>query len=122
MTIVTWGAMIREAMAAAEDLANEGIEAEVIDLATLKPYDTDAVISSVTRTGRCLVVHEAARTGGFGAEIAACVAEYALTSLLAPVRRVTGYDTVMPLPRLERHYLPSSGRIATAAREMMQWQ
>ena len=122
LTIVTWGAMTREALAAAEDLAGSGIEAEVIDLATLKPYDAPAVLGSVGRTGRCLVVHEAARTAGFGAEIAACVAEEALTSLLAPIRRVAGYDTVMPLPRLEKHYMPSAGRIAATAREMMEWQ
>ena len=122
LTIVTWGAMTREALAAAEDLAGSGIEAEVIDLATLKPYDASAVLESVGRTGRCLVVHEAPRTAGFGAEIAACVAEEALTSLLAPVRRVAGYDTVMPLPRLEKHYMPSAGRIAATAREMMEWR
>ena len=122
LTIVTWGAMSREALAASEDLSESGIEAEVIDLATLKPYDAPAILASVGRTGRCLIVHEAARTAGFGAEIAAFVAEEALTSLLAPVRRVAGYDTVMPLPRLEKHYMPSAGRIAATAREMMEWQ
>jgi len=122
LTVVTWGAMVHETLAAAEDLAADGIAAEVIDLATLKPYDADAVVTSVSRTGRCLIVHEAARTAGFGAEIAACVADHALTALLAPVRRVTGFDTVMPLPRLERHYMPTAGGIAAAAREVTAWR
>ena len=75
------------------------------------------MLASVAKTGRCVIVHEAARTGGFGAEIAALIAERGLTSLLAPVARVTGYDTVMPLPRLEQHYMPSVGRIVAAARK-----
>ena len=109
--------MVKETLAAAETLDAEGISAEVIDLATLKPYDEDTLFGSVAKTGRCVIVHEAARTGGFGAEIAALIAERGLTSLLAPVARVTGYDTVMPLPRLEQRYMPSVGRIATAGRK-----
>jgi len=116
VTLVSWGAMVRDTLEAADQLAAEGIEAEVIDLATLKPYDEKTVLESVARTGRCVVVHEAARTGGFGAEIAALIAERALLSLLAPVARVTGYDTIIPLPRLERQYMPSVERIAAAAR------
>ena len=99
----------------------EGISAEVIDLATLKPYDEDTLLGSVAKTGRCVIVHEAAPTGGFGAEIAALIAERGLTSLLAPVARVTGYDTVMPLPRLEQHYMPSVDRIAAAGRKACQF-
>jgi len=79
------------------------------------------LLSSVAKTGRCVIVHEAARTGGFGAEIAALIAERGLTSLLAPVARATGYDTVMPLPRLEQHYMPSVDRIATAGRKTCQF-
>ena len=79
------------------------------------------MLASVTKTGRCIIVHEAARTGGFGAEIAALIAERGLTSLLAPLVRVTGYDTVMPLPRLEQHYIPSVGRIVAAARKVCQF-
>jgi pyruvate dehydrogenase E1 component beta subunit len=75
----------------------------------------------VAKTGRCIIVHEAARTGGFGAEIAALIAERGLTSLLAPVARVTGYDTVMPLPRLEQYYMPSVDRIAIAGRKACQF-
>ena len=122
ITIVTWGAMVRDVLAAADTLSREGIETDVIDLATLKPYDAETVIASVQRTGRCVVAHEAPRTAGFGAEIAACIAEDALTSLLAPIRRVAGYDTVMPLPRLEEFYMPSAARIEAAAREFMAWR
>ena len=121
VTLITWGAMVKETSAAAEELAAEGIDAEVIDLATLKPYDESTVLASVAKTGRCVLVHEAARTGGFGAEIAALIAERALLSLLAPVARVTGYDTIVPLPRLEQHYMPSVGRIVAAARNACQF-
>jgi 2-oxoisovalerate dehydrogenase E1 component beta subunit len=117
VTLISWGAMVKETLATAEQLAAEGMDAEVIDLATLKPYDEETVLASVAKTGRCVIVHEAARTGGFGAEIAALIAERALLSLLAPVTRVTGYDTVIPLPRLEQHYMPSIERIAAAARK-----
>ena len=117
-TIVTWGAAVGETLAATEALAQTGISAEVIDLATLKPYDEAAILASVKKTGRCVIVHEAARTGGFGAEIAACVAERGLMSLLAPIERVTGYDTVVPLPKLEQHYIPSTERITAAVRRV----
>ena len=106
--------MVKDTLEAAEQLQGEGISAEVIDLATLKPYDEQTVIESVAKTGRCVIVHEAARTAGFGTEIAALIAERALLSLLAPVIRVTGYDIVIPLPRLERH-MPSVERIVAAA-------
>jgi pyruvate dehydrogenase E1 component beta subunit len=118
VTLIGWGAVLKEMLAAAEELAAEGLAAEVIDLATLKPYDEETVLASVAKTGRCVIVHEAARTGGFGAEIAALIAERGLTSLLAPIVRVTGYDTVIPLPRLEQHYMPSVGRIVGAARRV----
>jgi len=116
ITLVAWGAMIPPALAAAEKLAETGTEAEVIDVATLKPLDMETILASVERTGRCVVVHEAPLTGGFGAEIAARLAGDGLVSLLAPVGRVCGYDTVMPLPRLEHSYLPSEARILEAAR------
>ena len=94
----------------------DGIETTVIDVATLKPLDMKTILASVEKTGRCVVVHEAPLTAGFGAEIAARLAEQGLTSLLAPVLRVAGYDTVMPLPRLESRYMPGKGRILAAAR------
>jgi 2-oxoisovalerate dehydrogenase E1 component beta subunit len=118
LTLISWGAMVKETLAAADELTAEGIDAEVIDLATLKPYDAETVLASVAKTGRCVIVHEAARTGGFGAEIASLIGEHALLSLLAPVTRITGYDTVIPLPRLEQYYIPSVGRIAAAARKV----
>jgi 2-oxoisovalerate dehydrogenase E1 component beta subunit len=121
VTLVSWGAMVKETLAAAEHLATENLEAEVIDLATLKPYDEETILASVSKTGRCVIVHEAARTGGFGAEIAALIAERALLSLLAPPARITGYDTVIPLPRLEQQYMPSIGRIVAAARKVCQF-
>jgi 2-oxoisovalerate dehydrogenase E1 component subunit beta len=121
VTLISWGAMIKETLAAAEELSGERIEAEVIDLATLKPYDTDTLLASVAKTGRCVIVHEAARTGGFGAEVAAVIAERGLLSLLAPVARVTGYDTVIPLPRLEQYYMPSVERIVAETRKTCQF-
>jgi pyruvate dehydrogenase E1 component beta subunit len=113
--------MVKDTLEAADQLQSEDISAEVIDLATLKPYDERALLESVAKTGRCVIVHEAARTGGFGAEIAALIAERALLSLLAPVIRVTGYDTIIPLPRLERQYMPSVERIVAAARKAWQF-
>jgi len=119
ITFIAWGAMVGEAVAAAETLAATGISAEVIDVATLKPLDTETIIASVRKTGRCVIVHEAPLTGGFGGEIAARIAQEALLSLLAPIERVAGYDTVIPLPRLEQHYFPDAARIADAARRAM---
>ena len=121
VTLISWGAMLKETLAAADELDADGFSAEVIDLATLRPYDEETVLASVAKTGRCVIVHEAVRTGGFGAEIAAFIAERGLLSLLAPVTRVTGYDTVIPLPRLEQHYIPSVGRIVAAARKVCQF-
>ena len=122
LTLVSWGAMLTETLAAAETLAAEGIEAEVIDVATLKLLDAPTILESVARTGRCVIVHEAPLTGGFGAEIAARLASEGLMHLLAPVERVTGWDTVMPLPRLEGHYMPSTARILAAARRALAYR
>ena len=111
VTIVTWGAMTFETLKAAEELDKEGISAEVIDLATISPMDLDTILESVEKTGRLVIVHEAARSCGVGAEVAAGVAEKGVWDLKAPIVRVTGYDTVMPLFRLEYEYLPSVARI-----------
>ena len=116
VTLVSWGAMVKETLEAADALAAEGISAEVIDVATLKPLDMATILTSVEKTGRCVIVHEAAYTGGFGAEIAARLAERGLLSLLAPVERVTGYDTIMPLLRLEDVYMPTVERVLAATR------
>jgi pyruvate dehydrogenase E1 component beta subunit len=117
VTLVSWGAMIRETLLAADALADAGISAEVIDLATLKPYDEQAILGSVAKTGRMVIVHEATRTAGFGAEIAACVAERGIMNLLAPVQRITACDVVVPMLRLEQSYLPSVERIVQASKK-----
>ena len=119
VTLVSWGAMIKDTLEAADQIAAEGGTADVIDVATLKPLDFATILTSVSKTGRCVIVHEAPLTGGFGAEIAARLAERGLMSLLAPVERVAGYDTVMPLPRLEHHYMPGVPRIVAAARRAL---
>ncbi len=121
VTLVTWGAMTKEALAAGDTLEGEGISAEIIDVATLKPLDADTILASVGRTGRCVIVQEAPISGGFGAEIAARLADEGLTSLLAPVVRVAGYDTVMPLPRLEQHYMPNESRVLAAVRKVLEY-
>lgn len=120
VTLITWGAMTKEARQAVLVLANEGISAELIDLRSLVPLDEDAIILSVEKTGRAVVIHEAPRTAGFGAEIAALIQERSLYSLSAPVQRVTGWDTVFPLKRSEHHYLPSVERIVAAARRTLE--
>ena len=89
-------------------------DAEVIDVATLKPLDMKTILDSTAKTGRCVIVHEAARTAGYGAEIAANLAEHGLYSLAAPVQRVTGYDVVVPLAKLEYQYMPNVDRIVSA--------
>lgn len=121
ITLVTWGASTHETLQAAEHLAQQGIEAEVIDVATIKPLDIDTILESVAKTGRCIIVHEAAKTCGVGAEIAAQLAEQGLMSLLAPVQRVTGYDTVMPYYKMEKLYIPSVERIMKAVSNIMEY-
>ena len=120
VTLVSWGAMLQETQAAADVLAQEGVMAEVLDVATVKPLDMTTILESVARTGRCVIVHEAARTSGFGAEIAANLAEHGLYTLLAQVQRVTGYDVVVPLAKLEHQYMPSVERIVSAVRKTLE--
>lgn len=122
ITLVTWGAMVHETLLAARQLEAESISAEVIDVATLKPLDLASILNSVARTGRCVIVHEAPRCAGFGAEIAAGLAEEGLLSLLAPVQRVAGFDTPMPLARSERVYIPTVERIVETARQAVHFQ
>jgi 2-oxoisovalerate dehydrogenase E1 component beta subunit len=116
VTVVTWGAMTLDTLRAAAELDAAGVAAEVIDLATLSPIDSETILNSVAKTGRLVIVHEAARNVGVGAEIAAIVAEHALYDLHAPIRRVAGYDTIMPLFKQEHDYIPSTGRIVDAVR------
>lgn len=111
IAIFTWGAMVRIVEEAAEELAGRGIECEVVDLRTLSPVDVDAIVAAVQKTGRALVVHEAPRTGGFGAEIVALINERALLYLEAPVLRVARFDTPMPLFHLDDYYLPNKQRV-----------
>jgi 2-oxoisovalerate dehydrogenase E1 component beta subunit len=111
VTLISWGAMLHETLAAAKTLETQGIRAEVIDVATIKPLDMTTILTSVEKTGRCIIIHEAPRTCGVGAEIAAQIAEHALMSLQAPILRITGYDTVVPYFKLEKNYLPSEAKI-----------
>lgn len=121
VTLVTWGAMVKETLAAAEHLSQSGISVEVIDVATIKPLDMETILGSVEKTGRCLVVHEAPLTCGVGAEITAQVAEKALFSLKAPPMRVTGYDTIVPYAKMEKYYIPSEKRIIDAVQSLMEY-
>ena len=121
LTIVSWGAMMRFAREAAAVLAKQNVSADVIDIRTCSPLDTDTIIASVKKTGRCIIVHEAPRTCGLGAEISAEINEKALLSLEAPVMRVTGFDTPFPLYRLEEYYLPNTQRILHAAKKVMEY-
>jgi pyruvate dehydrogenase E1 component beta subunit len=120
ITVVTWGAMIFETLKAADQLAKSNISCEVIDLATISPIDYETILESAEKTGRLVIVHEAARSCGVGAEVAAIVAEKGLYDLKAPIRRVTGYDVVMPLFRREMDYMPSVSKIADAVRETLE--
>ncbi|WP_104207550.1 alpha-ketoacid dehydrogenase subunit beta [Coxiella endosymbiont of Rhipicephalus microplus] len=121
VTLITWGAMIKETMEAANQLAQQSIQAEIIDVATIKPLDMDTILHSVEKTGRCVIIHEAPLTGGVGAEIAAGIAEQGLLSLLAPIKRVAGYDTIMPYFQLEKKYIPSTHRIVKAVKPLMEF-
>ena len=119
-TVLAYGAMVPVALEAATAAAGRSWSVEVVDLRTLVPLDQAAVIDSVKRTGRAVIVHEAPRTCGFGAELAALIAEQALTSLQAPVLRVTGYDTPFPYT-LEHSYLPDAARVTRAIEHVMSY-
>ena len=119
ITLLSWGAMMKEAREAADRLGGAGVSVELIDIRTLVPFDVDTVATSVAKTGRAVVIHEAPRTCGFGAEVVAQIQELCLYDLLAPVVRVTGWDTVFPLKRGEHHYLPSADRIVSAAERVL---
>ena len=116
LTLVTCGAMVRTSLQTVERLAGEGISVEVIDVQTIAPYDSDTVARSVEKTGRCVVVHEAVRTGGLGAEVVARLGEDCFYSLEAPVARVTGWDVPYPLYAREKGFLPDGPRIEQAIR------
>jgi len=119
VTLVSWGASIHETLLATDALLKEGVSAEVIDVATLKYLDEATILQSVKKTGRLVVIHEAPEMSGFGAEIMARVLERGLYFLLSPPRRIAGFNCVMPLYRLEEHYIPSVERIVAEVRELL---
>jgi len=116
ITLVAWSAAVESCLMAAEQLADEGISATVVDLRTLVPFDVDTVVGAVAKTGRCVVVHEAPLSAGFGAEVAATLASEAFYNLDAPIARVTSWDVPYPAAPLEAWYLPSVERVVAAAR------
>ncbi len=120
-TVIAYGAMVRVAAQAAQTLASEGVSVLVLDLRTLRPLDEETLLEAARRTGRVVIVQEAPRTAGFGAELAAIVAERALLDLRAPIERVTGYDVPFPYWRLEDMYLPSAERVASAVRRTLEY-
>jgi 2-oxoisovalerate dehydrogenase E1 component beta subunit len=121
LTLISWGASLHETLQAAKQLENEAhLSIEVIDVASIKPLDIDTILNSIEKTGRCVIVHEGAKTSGFGAEIMAQIMEYAFDILEAPVQRVTGYDTVMPYFQLEKYYIPSVSRIKETVLSIME--
>ena len=119
VTLIAWGAMLQPALRAAQLVQEKGVRAEVIDLRTLSPFDTETVIESVKKTKRVVIVHEAPRTCGLGAELVARINEEALLYLEAPVERVTGFDTVIPFPKMEHYYLPNAQRVVRAIERVM---
>jgi pyruvate dehydrogenase E1 component beta subunit len=121
VTLITWGAMLQPALQAAALMEKNGTSAEVLDLRTLSPLDTDAIIESVQKTHRAVVVHEAPTSCGVGAEVVARINEKALVHLEAPVERVAGFDTVMPLPKLEKYYLVNAERVIEAVNRISQF-
>lgn len=120
VTLISWGASIHETLQAHKALEEQGISAEVIDVATIKPMDFETILNSVEKTGRAIIIHEGAKTCGVGAEISALLMENCLDSLVSPVMRVTGYDIVMPYFQLEKNYLPSVHRITETVLSIME--
>ena len=121
VSVFTWGAMTRPTLEAAEELAGEGVDAEVVDLRTVSPLDDETIVESFEKTGRAVIVHEAPKTGGLGAEIAATLQEESLLYQEAPVTRVTGFDTPFPLYALEDYYLPEPARIKEGIRDAVEF-
>jgi 2-oxoisovalerate dehydrogenase E1 component beta subunit len=122
LTILSYAAMMHTSLEAAAELEKEGIEAEVIDLRTLMPLDKDAILASVKKTNKLLIVHEDTRTGGIAGEIASLVCENAFEDLDGPIARVTSLDTPVPYaPTLEEHFLPNAAKVAAAARELARY-
>ena len=122
ITLISWGSMLHETLLAADKLLQEkNLHAEVIDVATIKPLDINTLLTSVEKTGRCVVIHEAARYCGVGAEIVAQLSEKAFLFLQAPLQRVTGYDVTVPYAQLEKQYLPSVTRIYNVIEQTLEF-
>jgi pyruvate dehydrogenase E1 component beta subunit len=122
LTLIAWGAQVRTIKDAAQKLEAEGVaRPEVIDVRTLSPFDYETVVASVSKTGRAIIVHEAPKTCGFGAEISAQIMERAVLHLLAPVVRITGFDTIAPLAKLEDYYQPNAGVVVDAAKDLLKF-
>ncbi|WMT19908.1 alpha-ketoacid dehydrogenase subunit beta [Parageobacillus toebii] len=121
VTIISWGATVPLVAKLAVEMKSKGIDAEVIDLRCLQPLDIDTIVESVEKTGRVMIVHEAVKTNGFGAEIAALISERALFTLSAPIVRVTGYDTPYPVPSVEDDWLPNAARIFEGVQMLMRY-
>jgi len=119
VTLIAWGSMMREALKTADEQAAKGVKCEVIDVMTLSPCDYETIFASVQKTGRAIVIHEAPRTLGFGAELVARIQEKLLLFLKSPIMRVTGYDTPFPYFKLENEYLPGPKRIGKAVEQVM---
>ncbi|HLD15846.1 MAG TPA: alpha-ketoacid dehydrogenase subunit beta [Candidatus Nanoarchaeia archaeon] len=117
ITVITFGSWVRNALEAAEKLTD--VSVEVLDLRTISPLDEEAIINSVAKTGRCIIVHEAPRSFSVSSEVSAIINEHCLLDLKAPVKRLTGYDIIMPLPKLEDYNLPSSDKIVNGIRKVM---
>jgi 2-oxoisovalerate dehydrogenase E1 component beta subunit len=122
ITLISWGASVQETLLAANELEKQGIHCEVIDVASLKPLDTATIFASVEKTKRCVIVHEAAKTSGFGGEIATQIMQHCFKTLKAPVERVTGYDVTMPYFQMEKYYIPSVERIKTAVEYILEYK
>ncbi|WP_049921293.1 alpha-ketoacid dehydrogenase subunit beta [Halopiger djelfimassiliensis] len=122
VAVYTWGAMTRPTLIAADNLAEEhGVDVEVVDLRTLSPLDVETIVDSFEKTGRAAIVHEAPKTGGLGAEVATTIQEHALLYQEAPIKRITGFDTPMPLHSLEDYYLPQAVRIQEGILETVEF-
>ena len=122
ISLITWGAMVYTADEAAQKLEGDGVSVEILDLRTLAPWDKDAVLRSVEKTSKALVLHEDTLTGGFGAEIAATIAEEAFENLDAPVRRIAAPDTPVPFsPPLEKAFIPQVEDVVAGLKELAEY-
>ncbi|MGB9628434.1 MAG: alpha-ketoacid dehydrogenase subunit beta, partial [Thermodesulfobacteriota bacterium] len=119
VTVIAWGAMVRESLNAFEQIKGDKIDVEIIDLRTISPMDVETIVNSIRKTGRGVIVHEAPKTCGLGAEIIAMINEKAFLSLQAPIERVTGFDITVPLLKSEHYYLPNPKRIVMAVKKVM---